>query len=102
MNRFFVFTAAAALLALLIMSLLADNGAFDLYRLRSQREQLQQKNAALVRENARLLRRIERLQNDPAFIENVARRELGMIGTDDRILKLPSMREDGSGKGGAP
>ena len=102
MNRFFVFTAAAALLALLIMSLLADNGAFDLYRLRSQREQLQEKNAALVRENARLLRRIERLQNDAGFIENVARRELGMIGIDDRILKLPSMRENDSGQGGTP
>jgi len=80
--------ATFVLFALLVMSLLADNGAFDLYRLKGQRDRLLENNTALVRENARLLRQIDRLQNDPGFLENVARRELGMIGADDRILTL--------------
>lgn len=88
MSRFFVLATGALLLVLLGMSLLADNGAFDLYRLKGQRDRLQEVNAALVRENARLLRQIDRLQNDPEFLETIARRELGMIGTGDRILKL--------------
>jgi cell division protein FtsB len=88
MSRFFVLATGALLLVLLGMSLLADNGAFDLVRLKGQRDRLQEVNAALVRENARLLRQIDRLQNDPGFLETIARRELGMIGTEDRILKL--------------
>lgn len=88
MNRFFVLAASASLFLLLAMSLLAENGVIDLYRLKGQRDRLVEANAALMRENARLLRKIDRLQNDPDFIENIARRELGMIGSEDRILKL--------------
>lgn len=97
MNRFLVFAATASLFALLVTSLLVDNGALDLYRLKGQRDRILQKNAALLRENAGLLRQIDRLQNDPGFLESVARRELGMIGNEDRILTLnrknPSQKE---------
>ena len=36
---------------------------------------------------------IDRLKNDPKYIENIARKELGMIGEDEVILKTPSQPE---------
>jgi cell division protein FtsB len=32
--------------------------------------------------------RIDRLANDPAFVESVARRELGMVRPDELIFKF--------------
>jgi len=37
-----------------------------------------------------MYRTIDRLQNDPAFLENVARQELGMIRSDELIFKFKS------------
>ena len=44
-------------------------------------------NEQLAGENLSLSVEIERLENDPKFIENVARQELGMIAEDELILK---------------
>ncbi len=43
-------------------------------------ERLNQKNLSISIE-------IDRLKHDPEYIENVARKELGMIGEDEVILK---------------
>ena len=51
-----------------------------------------QQNETLARENVSLYRTIGRLKSDPAFIESVARNELGMIGKDDVIVVIPGSR----------
>jgi cell division protein FtsB len=35
-----------------------------------------------------MYRSVDRLQNDPAFVENIARQELGMIRSDELIFKF--------------
>jgi cell division protein FtsB len=37
-----------------------------------------------------LSRAVERLRNDPAYIEKLAREELGYVHPDDTVLKFPS------------
>ena len=38
--------------------------------------------------NLSLYREIDRLKHDPKYIEDVVRRELGLIGKDEVIFKL--------------
>ncbi|UCF91096.1 MAG: septum formation initiator family protein [Desulfobacterales bacterium] len=77
-----------ALGSLLGIILFSEQGLFDLFRLRKERDGLVEKNERVIQENRSLAIEIDRLQHDPKFIENVARRELGMIGQDELILKL--------------
>ncbi len=44
-------------------------------------------------ENLSISIEIDRLKHDPEYIENVARKELGMIGEDEVILKPQSQPE---------
>ena len=71
-----------------LLIIFGDNGIADLRLLQTKRDRLIEKNEALARENVQLYHQIERLKNDPDYIESIARRELGMIGKDEVILKL--------------
>jgi len=83
--------AILGLFSLLLFIMFSDNGLSDLFRLRGERDRLVQENIRLKRENLTLYRTIDRLKNDPAYIESIARRELGMIRKGEVILKtLPS------------
>lgn len=79
--------AILVLFNLLLIIIFGDNGLVDLNLLKKEKERLVDKNREFVRENLSLYREIERLKNDPEFIESVARKELGVIGKDEVILK---------------
>ena len=87
-----IFLALTILLlsSLLLLIVFGDNSLIDLNRLKTERNNLLQKNETLKQENLSLYREIERLKNDPKYVENVARQELGVIGKDEVILKTPN------------
>lgn len=90
-RRRITLTAAVVALALLLaIIVLGDNGVLELLRLQDTRQTLRKENADLSRENLQLYRTIDRLQNDSAYVENVARRELGMIRADELIFQFPT------------
>lgn len=80
--------ACGAMCLVLVLTVFGDNGLVELKRLRARHADLVVANERLKQENLQMYRAIERLQNDPAFIENVARRELGMIRSDELIFKF--------------
>jgi len=73
---------------LLVMIISGGNGFLDLKRLEKEKAEIIEQTRDLESKNLKLYRRVERLKNDPVFIENVARQELGMIGKDEIILKF--------------
>ena len=77
----------ALLFSLLVFIMFSDSGLADLFKLKSERDRLLQENARLKRENLTMYRMIERLKNDPEYIESIARKELGMIKKGEVILK---------------
>ncbi len=82
------------MIVLLFIAVFGDNGAADLSVLRQEERLIIQKNDRLDAENRDLLRQIDRLkENDLGFIENIARRELGMVREDEVILKLPERQK---------
>ncbi len=84
--------AIITLFVLLLLILFGDKGLADLSMLEKNRDRLVEKNDRLMRENLTLYRSIERLKTDPAYIENIARQELGVVGKNELIIKLSGRR----------
>ena len=78
-QKIFLSIVILVLFSLLLFIMFSDNGLADLFELKSEKGRLLQENARLKRENLTLYRTIERLKNDPEYIESIARKELGMI-----------------------
>ena len=85
--------ASLLLAALLFFIIVSEHGLADLVLLRQERGKLVEKTEQLTRENHSISIEIDRLKNDPKYIENIARKELGMIGEDEVILKTQSQPE---------
>ena len=80
---------------LLFFVVFGENGLIDLNGLKIERDRLLQKNSELEQENISLYREIGRLKNDPKYVENVARQELGVIGKDEVIIKVKKPKKAG-------
>jgi cell division protein FtsB len=86
-QKFFLAAALTVILSTLLLIVFGENGLTDRKRLKARYREVVSENTAIAKENARLYRQIERLKNDPAYIESIARRELGMIGRKEVIVK---------------
>ena len=84
--KFIVAIGIVALFSFLFVIGLGKQGALDLYQLTLQRDQIKNSNSALKKKNERLYKTIRRLQEDPEFIESIARTELGMIREDEMVI----------------
>jgi cell division protein FtsB len=81
------------LIAFFFFIIISEHGYSDLTDLKREQIKLIQENNQLSRENIAISIEIDRLKNDHVYIENIARRELGMIAKDEIILK-PQDRPD--------
>ncbi len=74
------------LMALLIT--FGNRGAVDNYLMGKRLSQLKADNADLEKQNKELGGKILLLRSDPAYIESVARNELGMVKKGDVVYRL--------------
>ena len=80
--------AASILLgALFFFIIVSEHGLKDVNFLKKEQARLINLNRRLSEENLAISVEIERLKYDPAYIENIARQELGMIRADELIIK---------------
>ena len=92
-QKILISIAILLLVALFFFIIVSEHGLADLIFLRQERSKLVEKSERLTRENLSIGIEIDRLKHDPEYIENVARKELGMIGEDEVILKPQRRRE---------
>ena len=85
--------ASLVLAAMLFFIIVSEHGLADLVLLRQERGKLVEKTEQLTRENLAISIEIDRLKHDPEYIENIARKELGMIGENEVILKTRNQSE---------
>ena len=79
-------------LLLLLFAGLTVYGWQGVVRLRQMHDQLQaleRENVTVRREAERLAQVIDRLRNDPAYLERIAREERGMVRPGETVLKFP-------------
>ena len=62
-------------------------GILALYRSQTEIDRLQAENSRLAEENKVLQKEIERLQDDPAYLEEKARKDYGML-KDNEVLYI--------------
>ncbi len=74
--------------SLFLFIIFGDNGIVDLNLLKKETHRLIEKNAKITMDNLSLYRESDRLEHDPRYIEDVIRRELGLIGEDEVIFKV--------------
>ena len=83
------------LIAFFFYIIVSEHGLLDLRSLKQQKAELVRENRRLKQENIALSIEIDRLRHDPAYIESIARHELGMIGENEIILKPANQSERG-------
>jgi cell division protein FtsB len=87
-SRYFKIVILLVVLALLWVVFSPGSGLVTIWRKRSEIKNLQQQNVALEEENAQLQKGIDKLQNDPAHLEEVARREYNLLKKNERVFEF--------------
>ena len=82
------------LFSLLLLIIFGDNGLVDFVLIKGEKNSLIEKNEKLNQGNLNMYREIDRLKNDPKFVENVVRQELGVIAKDEVIFKTGKNQEN--------
>ncbi|RJP86567.1 MAG: septum formation initiator family protein [Desulfobacteraceae bacterium] len=65
-----------------------DNGWNELNAMKQEVQTLKAQNETLSRKNMELQQKVNRLKNDPEFLEDVARQELNVIAKDEIVFKF--------------
>jgi cell division protein FtsB len=73
---------------LVLDALVGEKGLVEMLKKREEYRALEQSLAAARAENARLREEARRLQEDPEAIEDLARRELGLIKPGEKLFIL--------------
>ena len=79
---------------LLIVALVGEKGLLELVRVRQQHQALETALAQARAHNMRLRNEVKRLNNDPSSIEEIARRELGLIKPGEKLFIVKDISLD--------
>lgn len=87
-----------ALLILGILTFFGEKGILHLLRLRKEVARIKEKNIKLEEENQKLREEVKRLLSDKRYIEEIARKELGMVKEEEIIYQfdIPSQGKESS------
>jgi len=94
-SRTSLFSRLALLVVLLILgvALFGEKGIVRLVKLMRERETLAQEVEQLRRENDLLKKEITALRSDQHYLEQLARRELGMVREDEMVYQFRPAQE---------
>jgi cell division protein FtsB len=81
---------------IIVDALVGDKGLLAMRKARQQYHALESSLAAAKAENERLREEARRLREDPAAIEDLARRELGLIKPGEKLFILKDVPATGS------
>jgi cell division protein FtsB len=85
-RRLLRFALVAITIVVLVDAIAGEKGLFVLMRARDERRALDDAVKAIRAENQRLLEQARRYREDPATIEDLARRDLGMIKPGEKLF----------------
>ena len=80
---------AVVVFLILLLATFGLKGWQDVTRVRAREQTLQNGIAATESRIGELRARIERMKDDPATLDRMAREELGLVSPDDVVIVLP-------------
>jgi len=81
-----------------IFTFFGDKGILHLLRLQKELDRIKEVSAKIEDENRKLKEEVRRLQNEKRYIEEIARKELGLVKEGEIIYQfdLPSKEKESS------
>jgi cell division protein FtsB len=76
------------------LTVFGEKGILQLLRLQKEFARIQAKNTELEEENQKLREEVKRLQTDKRYIEEIARKELGMVKEGEIIYQFDSPKKE--------
>ena len=70
------------------LTFFGEKGIFHLFSLQKELARIKDKNSKLEEENQKLKEEVKRLQSDKRYIEEIARKELGMVKEGEIIYQF--------------
>jgi cell division protein FtsB len=83
-----LYLLGALILALALVTVVGERGVLLLWRLRGEKNQLDEQNYRLQLENETLRQRIARLRLDDFYLEKLAREELNLVRPGDVVYRF--------------
>ncbi|NWG04138.1 MAG: septum formation initiator family protein [Syntrophaceae bacterium] len=74
------------------LTFFGEKGMLQLYRLKKEITQIKERNIKLEEENQKLREEVKRLQRDKRYIEEIARKELGMVKEGEIIYQFDDQK----------
>ena len=71
-----------------LLTIFGDRGLIRVYKLSKERDSIKNYNEKIKAENTAMKEEMELLKNDDKYIELIARKELGMIGTNELVYQF--------------
>jgi cell division protein FtsL len=88
------YLVAGGIVALLLLfSLFREMGVVGTWKLYRTNNQIVEENAKLREENRRLQQEVEKLRTNAAYIEEIARKELGLMGDKENVIVLDQKKD---------
>ena len=91
-----LFLILISLLIFGILTFFGEKGIFHLLRLRKELVRVNEKNFTLEAENQKLKEEVKRIRSDRRYIEEIARKELGMVKEGEIIYQFDSSNDKNS------
>lgn len=85
---------AIVLLGVLFLLFAPGRGWFSYRSLKKELAQMEQEKERLAQENIELQKEIDKLQNDPAYLEEIARHKYGLVKEDEKIFDFSRGRKE--------
>lgn len=85
--------AGGIAVALLLFSLFREMGIIGSWKLYRTHRQVLEENVKLRADNRRLQEEVEKLKTNPSYIEEIARKELGLIGEKENVIVLDRKKD---------
>ena len=93
MQKRFYLTPAAVIIFILFFTVFGDRGLLRINHLHRDRDEMQQHLLELKGENERLKREISALQSDRRYLESIARRDFGLVRSNEVIYQFPTQEK---------
>lgn len=87
-RRQVVWASVVVALVLAVGSAVAEGGFRRYWRLKQDVRTLEDRNAKLAQDNAKLRREVEALRDDPVALERAAREELGYVKPGELVFDV--------------
>lgn len=95
-KRWPVLVIGGMVLVAVLFSIFGEVGIVSTLNLIAKEKQLLSENARLREENEQLRKEVEKLRTNPSYIEEIARRELGLMGKKEIVIPLDRKKDAAS------